>query len=253
MPNAKKTINNSREKSLELINLAITHKMKHMLMVVQTSLTNLNEYLPALSQTYQIAKTHRLNVGDLHQKCLEMLQSILVNTKQEAKRANFMLDLFNFMLQEDQWVVGAKTPTSVQSAWQSAIVNYPLINEKQKAQIDDSFDDFIIMTDTALLEKVFLLLLYNICKRIGSEDLWQLTVKTRKDKDWNYLLLQDNGDVLLAEVLPHLFDRVYYMDQGMQLGYFSCCKSLQLMGGEITCFITEQKKTVFQLQFPMYV
>lgn len=250
MKDSRAVTNNLREKSLELINLEITHKMKHMLMVVQTSLTNVNEYLPTLIQTYKIARDHQLNVGDLHQKSLEMLQSILVSTKQDAKRAKFALDLFNFMLQEDQWVVNAKVPVSVQTVWQSAVANYPFANKKRRAQVTDSFDDFIVMADPMLLEKVFLMLLNNIYKRIDNEDLWRLTIETRKDESWNYLLLKDNGDVLSVEVLPHLFDRVYYVAQEMRLGYFPCYKSLQLMGGEITCFMTEQKKTVFQLRFP---
>lgn len=249
----QKVINNSREKSLELINLEIMHKMKHLLMIVQTSSTNLNEYLPGLIQTYQIAKSHQLNVGDFQQRSLEILRSIVVSTKQEVRRAKFMLDLFNFMmLQEDQWMVNTKKTISVKSVWQSAVVNYPFINEQQQTQIiGDTFDDFLVIADAMLLEKIFLMLLNNIHRRMGNEDVWQLIVKTRKDEKWNYLLLQDNGDILSAEILPYLFDWIYYTAQEMQLGYFPCRKGLQLMGGEITCFVTEQKKTVFQVQFPI--
>jgi len=245
------SIDSQREKSLELINLDLTHKMKNMLMIVQTSLTNLEEYLPQLIQTYQIAMAQHLNVGNIYPKSLTMLHSILLSTKQETQRTKFMLDLFNFMVHEDLWKEEGKTKIEIRQVWQAALAQYPWLSAEQKARIDMEIKDFMVWGSAKLLEKVFFILLNNIYQRVNDDQLWCLQVETRSEPHGNYFCLQDNGNILATKVLPHLFERVYYLEQQPQLGCFPCWKILQLMDGEITCFVTERNTTMFQLRFPV--
>ena len=170
--------NNQREKSLELISLELIHTIKNTLLSTQTSLTALNKQLPELIQTYQIARSHKLNIGDISSKNLDTLQPVIKDAKQEIKKADFMLNLFTFMAQEDQWIANNKSPVSIKSVWTSAIAHCPLMNEKIKSKANNTlFNDFIISTNSLLLEKIFLLLLYNICKRIDNDNIWKLSSK----------------------------------------------------------------------------
>lgn len=143
--------------------------------------------------------------------------------------------------------------SSIAKIIESALINYPFINNEKDLIEWDKKNDFHYLGDDLLTQHVFFNLIKNALRAIKETGKGKLTIKIEKKKDCNRLKFIDTANAispLQAEKLFEKFAQEKPATIGAGLGLIFCKIVMQAYGGDIVCSSKKEKHTEFLLDFP---
>jgi len=140
---------------------------------------------------------------------------------------------------------------SIKSCVNAAISSYPL-SEQQKNLIHICIDrDFVFLGNKAIISHVIFNLINNALYYATNRNHFSITIYTKTDSKFNYLICKDNGPGIAPSQISKIFDKFYSKGKkGSGLGLPFCKLSMTLLGGDILCNSIEGGYTEFILTFP---
>lgn len=127
-------------------------------------------------------------------------------------------------------------------------------DEKQKVIIDiDQPNDFLINCDETSLIYVFFNLLKNSLYYVSSKEDFKIKIRAEEcSGKFNKIHVYDNGPGIPSDKLENLFGAFSTSGkaEGTGLGLSFCKRSMQTIGGDISCNSKEGEFSEFTLEFP---
>jgi two-component system OmpR family sensor kinase len=123
-------------------------------------------------------------------------------------------------------------------------------------QFDPPGTPLVIQADAGRLQQILLNLLTNALTHAAASE--RIDVRLRRGEQSVILKVQDHGQGIAAQHLPHLFERFYQgagnqrsEGEGLGLGLYITKELVLAHGGRITVESAEGQGTLFTLTFPM--
>lgn len=224
--------------------------------------------LGSVRQSTQLIK-EKLSFAHLKEKsCCDDEEKITPLTKSEfdeiieslniadssAQRGNAIIDIILNNISGKPANMGNFVNLKASSIVNKVMVEYAFKNgEKDKVDIDIiEPHDFLIRCDETSLMYVFFNLIKNSLYYSQSKADFHIKIRTQEQADSNKIYVYDNGPGIAHDKLDSLFGAFNTSGKvdGTGLGLSFCKKSMQSIGGDITCHSKEGYFTEFTLSFP---
>lgn len=134
----------------------------------------------------------------------------------------------------------------------------PRMDKHQHRIALDATKPHAILGNQASIEELLTILVDNALKYSPDDSV--ITVRPITQKDMAGFEVQNTGDGIPADMLPHIFDRFYRADQsrtggtkkGYGLGLSLAKKIVELHGGELSVSSAPGETTTFRVLFPIF-
>ena len=182
----------------------------------------------------------------------------LENTQAEAQRMKKLVEELLFLARSDTSKVPmVLTPMSLTDTLWSCLLPFETIAFEAGVQLDSHIADNIILTaDAAQLKQLVMILLDNACKYTPPGGV--ITVGLAKTGDKAQLTVNNPGEPIPAEDLPHLFERFYRSDKsrareagGYGLGLAIAKNLVDAHKGKISVDSSKSNGTTFTVILPI--
>jgi len=179
------------------------------------------------------------------------------NTQSEAESMKKLVEELLFLARSDAHTAPPeKTPLNLSDlTWNTLLLFEPVAYEQGITLEQEITPDLMLSADREQMKRLLSILLDNACKYAGKEK--QVTLGLSRQKENICLTVQNTGNPIPPEELPHLFERFYRSDKsrsrirdGYGLGLSIAQAIVQGHGGKITAASTE-KATCFSVLLPL--
>lgn len=177
------------------------------------------------------------------------------NTQSEAESMKKLVEELLFLARSDAHTAPSeKTSLNLSDLVINTLLLFEPVAYEQGITLEQNVaSDLIISADKEQMKRLLAILLDNACKYAGKEKRVTLTLSRQKEKIC--LTVQNTGNPLSPEDLPHLFERFYRSDKsrsrdGYGLGLSIAQAIVQGHGGRITAASTEEA-TCFSVFLPL--
>lgn len=249
---AKRKLKTTKNKldAMTVLSSSIAHELRTPFASIELGATGIEELLPSLISTYEIAKKANLAIPKIGNMKFYLLKEMLSDMKFEIRSAFIFIDMLLVKLNPS---VSAKSEEifSIAECVQQVIEKYPF-EEKERTLINTVLsDDFKVQGSIVLVSHVFFNLLKNALYYIAASGKGEIFITLEKIKLYNKVHFKDTGAGISQDVLPKIFNRFYSKTyHGTGIGLAFCKSVLKSLQGHISCVSVEGEYTVFTLCFP---
>lgn len=179
------------------------------------------------------------------------------STQSEAESMKKLVEELLFLARSDAHTAPSeKTLLNLSDlTWNTILLFEPVAYEQGITLEQEIMPDLMLSADVEQMKRLLSILLDNACKYAGEEK--QVTLTLSRQKENICLTVQNTGNPISPEELPHLFERFYRSDKsrsrirdGYGLGLSIAQAIVQGHGGKITAASTE-KATCFSVLLPL--
>ncbi len=192
------------------------------------------------------------------EQTIEEQSQWLESTEEEAIRMKKLIDQMLFLAKSDaEQKPATLTKTNVSEITERAALTFePVAFEKSVNIRSIIAPNIILNSDTALYDRLLHILMDNAIKHAHKGST--ITLALQRNGNKTFLSVQNYGDVISEEDLPHIFDRFYRADKsrtsdapasGYGLGLAIAKNVLKTLNGEITVSSNESSGTTFTVAF----
>ncbi len=230
----------------------IAHELRTPLLSIKSNCAGLDAYMPALLETYQLAKEHGLKVPLVRKEHRIQLVNLPSRISKEVDYANTVIDML--LVSSDKGVIQTAdfSQQSIRKCIQTTLERYPFNSEEDRQRITCvGEDDFIFKGSDILTVHILFNLLKNSLYAIAKAGKGEIRISISSSEPYNHLHFRDTGPGIGAEELAHVFKRFYSTSKyGHGVGLSYCSMVMQSFQGSMECFSVEHEYTEFQLNFP---
>lgn len=249
----RKTIMDHAEKMQVMQNLSanIAHEMRTPLSGIRASITGIENYLPVLIKSYDIALAgdgpRPEFIRDQH------LQSL----RNSPDRIKLMIDQANAVI--DMLLVNLRTSSFEQldrcraeACVDQAVDRYPFkAGERDKVHLDLE-EDFEFMGVELLMIYILFNLIKNALYSIRSAQKGEIDITLKRGESTGWIIFTDTGEGIRPEVIEKIFDGFFTTkSDGTGAGLTFCKRTLVSFGGDIECESIYGQYTRFTLSLPL--
>lgn len=235
----------------------IAHELRTPLLGIKSGASGLQNYLPSLLSTYQIAQTQGLVTEPIRLAHLNAMHGVLKRIVDEAEHSNTVIDMLLMNTRADGYKPDTLSVCSIGQCVETALKRYPFASEKEKQLLVwDNAADFKFLGIELLMVHVLFNLMKNSLYHIAKSGKGSVTIQTHASPVGNVLVFRDTGAGIPPEVLPHIFSRFYSWSPktennlGSGIGLAFCHSVMNAFGGDIQCSSKLGHYTQFTLTFP---
>ena len=182
----------------------------------------------------------------------------LESTRDEGKRMRGLIENLLFLAKSDaDRLPVSLSEISLSDLVEETVLTYEPVAFEQGIMIEPEVAPEISVTaDAGQMKQLVMILLDNAVKY--SEPGGTVRVSLKKESSILQLSVNNRGEVIAPEAIPHLFERFYRTDEarsrsgagGYGLGLSSAQTITDLHKGKISCTSTEPDGTTFLVQLP---
>jgi signal transduction histidine kinase len=236
----------------------IAHELRTPLLGINGAAIGLNRYLPALLESYRIARDRGLPVPTIRAAHFSNMSELIQRIEREVGYSNTIIDMLLVNSKHPSLPGETLNTCSMVECVGGAIARYPFSGTKDKQLIvwDDRFDFRFIGSDI-LMTHVLFNLLKNAFRAIAKARKGEIKIWLVNGEKGNELHFLDTGMGIPANVLPRIFQRFYSwsrdsnVEQGTGVGLAFCKTVIEGFGGQIHCNSVMDKYTEFVMVFPL--
>lgn len=234
------------------VSASIAHEMRTPLSAMYISAQGVQEYLPKLLKTYEIAQSHKLDIPKLDQNKLRIMQDIPNHFISISRRSLSIIDIFLAKFGNFEKQLLPLKQCFMTECIQKAIDEYPFYPKTENKLIQlNSQGDFSCFGNEILLIHIFSNLIKNALFQIQSSGKGSVKIWCSSMDHFNVVHFFDDATGIRANELPKIFDKFYTSKaDGTGIGLAYCKQAMNAFGGRIICNSEYGKYTEFQLFFP---
>lgn len=234
------------------VSASIAHEMRTPLSAMFISAQGVDELLPQLLKTYEIAKAHQLDIPKIDQQKLQILQDIPNHFMSISRRSLTIIDMFLTKFGNFEKQLMTLDRCSILECLEKALDEYPFYPKSERRLVtvvpDGSFSCY---GNESLVIHVFSNLLKNSLHQIKTAKKGQIKIWFSSDERFNVVHFRDDATGIKPADLPRIFDKFYTSkDHGTGVGLAYCKQAMSAFGGRIVCRSLHGSFTEFQLLFP---
>lgn len=235
------------------LSATIAHELRTPLRTIHSSVEGIKDYLPALIDTYELAKSKKMNIPYINPIHYEALLTACDQIESEAKATFSVIEMLLMNVSQNHVNSSELKPCSINHCIDMAIQRYPFdAGESELVFWEAIDDDFSFLGNETLLTHVIFNLLKNALYYIRAARKGLITIWIEHGKSYNRLHFKDTAQGIPPEILSHIFDRFYSKTlHGAGVGLAFCKMVMKGFAGDIKCISEEGKFTEFVLYFPL--
>lgn len=233
---------------------SIAHELRTPLLGIRAGAAGLANYLPALVDAYQAARSGGLPVAHIRSAHLDSLKGVLERIDAEARHSNTIIDMLLVNARTAGAQGQAMQTCSISACVEVALQRYPFSEEERALVTWEKGEDFAFRGAELLMVHVLFNLFKNALRHIVRAGKGTISVRVEAGTG-HRLFVRDSADGIPPEVLPHIFQRFYSSagDDGVLgagIGLAFCRDVMESFGGTITCKSLHGEYSEFELSFP---
>ncbi len=232
----------------------IAHEMRTPLLAIKAGAAGLQRQVPALLESYRLARSHDLAVPKIREGQLTGLAKVLDRISSETDYANVIIDMLLANVGKTEIGPAQFNDCSIAACIDRALDRFAFKSTADRAKVTwDRRNDFTVRGSEILIIHVMFNLLKNALYFIGQAGKGDITIRLEPRRHANYLYFRDTGTGIAADKLPNIFQPFYTsLEQGTGTGMgLSFCKMvMDGFGGAIACRSELGEFTEFELKFP---
>lgn len=235
------------------VSASIAHEMRTPLSAMYISAQNVQDYLPTLLKTYEVAKANHLDIPKIDKHKLKLLEDIPNHFMSISRRSLSIIDMFLTKFGHFERHLLPLDKCSVLTCIEKALDEYPFFpkSERRLVSVDISVD-FSCFGNEPLLIHVFSNLLKNSLHQIKTAKKGSIKIWFSTTDRFNIVHFRDDATGIRPSDLPRIFDKFYTRkNHGTGIGLAYCKQAMNAFGGRIICKSTYGSYTEFQLFFPV--
>lgn len=240
-----------RMNAARLVSSCIAHELRSPLASIRASLEAVSCTLPTLTESYQMAKAHKIAVPLLSKKQQEGLERSVDYSLSEVKASNVIINMILYNLGDLKMKGQSQKQLSIMECIQSAFARYPFYSNKDAGMVHiNKTQDFMITANYELLVHVLFNLIKNALYHIHSVGKGEIYIRLSCDNKHNLLIFEDTGPGIPYESQAQIFERFYSEVEGAGVGLAFCKMVMNSINGNIHCDSVPGAFTRFILTFP---
>jgi signal transduction histidine kinase len=235
------------------VSASIAHEMRTPLSAMYISAQGVQEYLPYLLKTYEIAKANHLDIPKLDAQKLRMLEDIPNHFMSISRRSLSIIDMFLTKFGHFERHLLPLDKVSILSCIEKALDEYPFFPKSERRLINMQTEgNFTSYGSESLVIHIFSNLLKNSLFQIKTAKKGSIKIWFSKSEDYNIVHFRDDATGIKSADLPRIFDKFYTgKNHGTGIGLAFCKQAMSAFGGRIACKSVYGRFTEFQLYFPI--
>jgi len=250
----EKELQDTRHKleGMTLISSSIAHELRTPFATLELTIKKLEDYIPALLDTYHLAEQAKLHVPKIRKKDFQFLNRLLDSMMLETRAIFTFIDILlaNVNPAIEQ---GGDQIFSIATCVETALARYPFQEEQKQIINWNSQNNFMVKGKDLSIMHVIFNLLKNALYYIAKAQKGQIFIWLERGKPYNQLYFKDTGTGISGEILPHIFDMFFTKTyHGAGIGLTFCKMVMESLDGEITCESEERTYAQFVLSFPNF-
>lgn len=235
----------------------IAHELRTPLLSIKAGAKGLKLHLPALLETYRLARQAGLPVEVLREVHLNSMAGVLERLEAEVNHSNTAIDML--LMNTKPIGVGHDNfiDCSMASCVDAALRRYPFASERERALVTwDKEGDFIFHGNELLMVHVLFNLIKNALYHVTRAGKGTIHIQMIASHEGGELIFMDTGSGISPKVLPHIFTRFYSWSRGRNdgsgagIGLAYCRSIMEAFDGSIICKSVEGEFSQFVLTFP---
>ena len=227
-----------KNKLLESLSASIAHELKNPLAAIKMKIIATHNNM----QQFKISDQQ----NEIFRECFMFIESSI-------KRANDIISISLNELRGKRFTTDELIYMEICYIIRKAIEEYGYDNNSDKEKIKFDFqDNFIFKADKAAFIYVIFNLIKNSLYYSNNKKKFQITITTKKAKDYNIVIVKDNGPGIKTEELEKIFESFYTSGKkgGTGLGLPFCKRAVESFFGNIKCESEFGKWTKFIISLP---
>lgn len=235
---------------MQNVGAIIAHELRTSLASIKSGVIGIENNLPTLLDSYQIAQNHNLKIGSINPRTLSTLKKTVDNLPTTCAKANTTINIFLNNLREPE--INELYPCKANTIIREAIAAYPMSKEERNTISCNFSHDFEFLGNSNMMRHVVFNLLKNALVYLKGTDQDNISISTISTKGQNKIVFRDNGKGINYSVLPYIFDRFFSSDKskGYGLGLYFCKTCIEQFGGKIECKSIQGEYTEFTINLP---
>lgn len=232
----------------------IAHELRTPLLGIKSGAQALVQYLPILTQGYQLAKEEELIATPLRDRRLQQLEGVSNRIISEINYANTIIDMLLVKAGRENSLHYCILETcTIEECLNEAIARYPFQSPRERTLIT-WIGDFHFKGSKLLMQHVLFNLIKNALYVIATAQRGEITIWTALGDKFNYLYFKDTAKGMNSQQLSQLFNHFYTTNfLGTGIGLSFCKLVMHGFGGNIICESVEGEYALFTLSFPVVV
>lgn len=237
---------------MTLVSASIAHEIRTPLATLDIGTGSIEESLPLLLETYELAKAAHLAIPTIDDYVVKGLNFIVPAMKREIHAAHTFIDMLLMNL-NPELNGNSDEVFSIAASVNEALARYPFGPEQKERLIWIDNNDFLVKGKQMLVVHILFNLIKNALFYIGSKDNAIIKIWLERSGVYDKLYFEDTGTGISSNALPHVFDRFFSRTRnGAGVGLTYCKMVMETLSGKITCESEEGHYTQFILHFPCY-
>lgn len=236
----------------------IAHELRTPLLGINSAAIGLNRYLPALLESYQMARDHGLVVPTIRAAHYSNMTELVERIGREVGYSNTIIDMLLVNSKQPALPGEVLNAYSMAECVETTIERYPFSGKKDRQHIvwDKQYDFRFIGSDILMMHVLFNLL-KNALRSIAKAQKGEIKIWLVRSEKFNELHFLDSGTGIPTNVLPRIFQRFYSwskegdVEQGTGVGLAFCKTVIEGFGGQIHCNSVLDQYTEFVMSFPL--
>jgi two-component system CAI-1 autoinducer sensor kinase/phosphatase CqsS len=232
----------------------LAHELRTPLASISTISKGVVNLLPALTDAYEKATKHGIEVDVVRDSQLKALKNALDSIRNEVKYSNTIIDMLLMNTAEKPILDVDQESFTAAQVISEAIDRYPFNNSKEAELLHtDTSQDFLLTAPRLLVIHVLFNLIKNslfFVQRKGDGEIW---IGALVSENEGRIFVKDTGAGIPPSIQPHIFERFYTTTttgQSAGIGLSFCKLVMESIGGKISCESKEGEYTTFTLTFP---
>lgn len=239
-------------KGMTLVTATIAHELRTPLAAIKAAARGIKQIAPYLIRAYKDAIKKKTQEEAVSDNQIKLLEDAIDSVGKKVDQSNMVIDmLLSNMQNRSTEQLTDLDVCSARDCIQKAISQYAFINLKPDIDLKDH-EDFLFYGKEMLILHIFFNLFKNALYFIQKGRKGNISIWIEKGKEINEIYFKDTAMGISAEHLPKIFDDffTYGTNKGTGIGLSFCKKTMQAIGGDITCKSVYGEYAEFVLSFP---
>jgi len=238
-------------KGMTMVTATIAHELRTPLTAIKAGAKGLKQIAPYLIAAYKNAIKNKVQEETISETRIELLEEAINSIEKKVDQSNMVIDMLLSNIKNRNVEITELEVCSARQCIQKAISQYDFVNPKLQIELMDG-KDFIFYGKEMLILHVFFNLFKNALYFIQKARKGKVFIWLEQNEQTNEIHFKDTAMGISEEYLPKIFDDFFThgTNKGTGIGLSFCKKTMQAIGGEITCKSLCGEYTEFILSFP---
>ncbi len=239
-------------KGMTMVTATIAHELRTPLAAIKAAAKGFKQLIPDLIDAYKKAVNNQLQVETISEEQIKLLAQVVDSIEKKVDQSNMVIDILLSNIKNRNVEAIRFEACSARECIQKAISQYTFVNPQPVIEVL-GHKDFKFYAEEMLILHIFFNLFKNSIYFIQKARKGKIIIWTELGQKGNEIHFKDTAVGISKKHMPKIFDDffTYGTNKGTGIGLSFCKKTMQAIGGDITCKSVYGEYTEFTLTFPI--